>query len=397
MELSVVIPMHDAAATVGRVLGSLRAQRLADWEAIVVDDGSTDAGRGSAVVAALAREDDRIRLIRQPNGGVSRARNTGLDAATGRFVLLLDADDWMLPGGVDALVEAAREGGGGGAVGTFEMVSVGPDGTERVLSTEGPWSEEIGLHHLLGGIFMTTHGHVVERRFYEEPARLRFDPEVPLIEDTDLWIRLAERGVRWRNCGRPVGGYLMRPDSRSVRFGAMLEWTVRVYAGAYERAAALAREGRLPAGIDVSRERLARLLGHAALGYATRLAISAEGRIEDAAALVRGTPAIVQSDAARLARAARHAVMFALGREPRVESDEAGAWWPRLRGWWDRCEAEGWLPVGGAVEAAREFEGVSGGQRPCGAAACSGAVGGSRGGCASQTGEAAQPAPVFGR
>jgi hypothetical protein len=267
-------------------------------------------------------------------------------------------------------------------------------GTERVLSVEGPWSEEITLGHLLGGIFMTTHGHLVERRFYQQPTPLRFDESLPLIEDTDAWIRLAERGVRWRNCHKAVGGYLMRPDSRSVKFAAMLEWTVRVYASAYERADAMARAGTLPQGVDHSRERLARLLGNAAMGYATRIAISgAEGerdqKIEDAVALVKRTPAIVATDGVRLGRAGRHAVMFALGAWPgegAAGTCDSGvaSWRHRLRAWWNRCEREGWVPEGAAKDAERSLLDRGGIARGPGAQTA-------------QAAQPAQPAPVFGR
>ncbi len=405
VSVSVVIPMFNGAATVRRAIASLRVQVAKNWEAIVVDDGSTDDGAGAAIVQEEAGRDQRVKLMCQANGGVCRARNRGLDAARGRYVLMLDADDWMLPGGVDALLNAAEKGRSGGAVGLFEMVGDArspADGTERVLSVEGPWSDEIAHHHLLGGIFMTTHGHLVERRFYAHPTPLRFDESLPLIEDTDAWIRLAERGVRWRNCHKAVGGYLMRPDSRSVKFASMLEWTVRVYANAYARADAMARAGTLPADVDHSRERLARLLGHAAIGYATRVAISGDGedRIHDAAALVKATPGIVATDGPRLGRAARHAVMFALGAPP-SETNRDAPWRARLRAWWQRCEAEGWAPAGSAQDAERSLLD----QAPLPAARgpvgnSTGSVGPSGPGVGpqpAQMAQAAQPAPVFGR
>jgi glycosyltransferase involved in cell wall biosynthesis len=89
---SVIIPAFNAVTTLSRAVESVRAQSWPVHEIIVVDDGSTD---GTADV--LRRFGDAVRLIRQPNRGVSVARNTGAAAATGDWLAFLDADDWYVP------------------------------------------------------------------------------------------------------------------------------------------------------------------------------------------------------------------------------------------------------------------------------------------------------------
>lgn len=91
--VTVVIPLYNKAETIGRAIASVQRQTVADWELIVVDDGSSDGG--SAVVETL--EDQRIRVIRQANGGVSRARNRGVSEARSEWVAFLDADDEWKP------------------------------------------------------------------------------------------------------------------------------------------------------------------------------------------------------------------------------------------------------------------------------------------------------------
>lgn len=90
---SVVIPLYNKRDTIARALDSVRAQTLQDFEVIVVDDGSTDGG--ADVVRSYA--DPRIRLVQQPNAGVSAARNAGIAAARSDTVALLDADDEWKP------------------------------------------------------------------------------------------------------------------------------------------------------------------------------------------------------------------------------------------------------------------------------------------------------------
>ena len=93
MNTSVIIPLYNKAPYVQRALNSVLAQSLRDFELIVVDDGSTDAG---AEIVTRCR-DPRVRLIRQANAGPGAARNRGLRVATGEFVAFLDADDEWLP------------------------------------------------------------------------------------------------------------------------------------------------------------------------------------------------------------------------------------------------------------------------------------------------------------
>jgi len=94
--VSVIMAAHDAEAFIAETIASVQAQTLGDWELLVADDASSD--RTTAIVAAAAAEDPRIRLIRlEPNGGVARARNEALAAAQGRFIAFLDSDDLWLP------------------------------------------------------------------------------------------------------------------------------------------------------------------------------------------------------------------------------------------------------------------------------------------------------------
>ena len=88
---SIIIPVYNVAPYLRECLDSVLAQTFPDWEAICVDDGSTD-GSG-AILDEYAAKDRRFRVIRQPNAGVGAARNEGLNIAKGNWILFLDADD----------------------------------------------------------------------------------------------------------------------------------------------------------------------------------------------------------------------------------------------------------------------------------------------------------------
>lgn len=107
--VSVIIPAYNAERWLDDSLGSVLAQSFDDWEAVVVNDGSTD--NTVEVASNYANQDKRIRVISQENGGISAARNTGIDNARGRYVFFLDADD-RLPGeALAGLAEGASRNG----------------------------------------------------------------------------------------------------------------------------------------------------------------------------------------------------------------------------------------------------------------------------------------------
>src|SRR6185369_16054412 len=99
----------NAEGSIRRALDSVLAEHDLDLECVVVDDGSTD---GTArIVAEVAVADPRVVLVALPhNGGVSAARNRGLEAVRGEWLTLLDADDRFLPGGLSRLHAASRDG-----------------------------------------------------------------------------------------------------------------------------------------------------------------------------------------------------------------------------------------------------------------------------------------------
>ena len=103
--ISVVIPLYNKEASIAQSLSSVLSQSYDDFEVVIVDDGSTD---GSVSIVESIK-DPRIRLIRQENGGPSKARNTGVKNAKGQWILFIDADDEMLPGALDYFAHIIKE------------------------------------------------------------------------------------------------------------------------------------------------------------------------------------------------------------------------------------------------------------------------------------------------
>jgi glycosyltransferase involved in cell wall biosynthesis len=187
--VSIIVPARDAAHTLPAALDSVIEQRFGDWEAIVIDDGSTDATM--EIADRYATRDPRFRIGSTPGTGVSAARNAGITIANGRRLLFLDADDWLAPDQLGRLFDAA------------EAV---PD---AVASYCGSMRVAAGGHGFLprfsreiadaGQLFarrngLAVHAALVSRDHVE--AIGGFDPDLQTCEDWDLWQRLAiERGA----------------------------------------------------------------------------------------------------------------------------------------------------------------------------------------------------------
>lgn len=131
-EISVIIPAYNAATYLKDCLESIARQSFRDFEVITVDDGSTDST--GAIAREFSRSDGRFKVITSANGGVSRARNTGMEAATGEFITFADADDLMHPRALESMLALLKEERADVCVASFKSVDA-----DFILSdTEAP-------------------------------------------------------------------------------------------------------------------------------------------------------------------------------------------------------------------------------------------------------------------
>lgn len=101
--VSIIVPVYNARRWLTIAVQSVQAQTYANWELILIDDGSTD-GSGD-LCERLSRDDSRIRVHHQKNSGVSAARNMGIDISHGNFISFLDADDELAPNFLECMVD----------------------------------------------------------------------------------------------------------------------------------------------------------------------------------------------------------------------------------------------------------------------------------------------------
>lgn len=105
--ISVIVPVYNAEKYLHRCIDSILAQTFTDFELLLIDDGSKD--KSGAICDEYADKDSRVRVFHKENGGVSSARNAGLDNVRGEWVAFLDADDYFLSNGLEILLYTALE------------------------------------------------------------------------------------------------------------------------------------------------------------------------------------------------------------------------------------------------------------------------------------------------
>jgi glycosyltransferase involved in cell wall biosynthesis len=207
--VSVVIPAYRCEQILARALGSLLAQSLGNWEAIIVDDGSPDASWG--VMQAYTWLDPRIRAIRREHRGVCAARNAGIAEAVGQYLLFLDADDWLESDALAALTSACEHNDWIAAAGGLRYVT--QDGT----ATE--WNGGLGLESplfesLCGSNAISVPSSALVRRAIIEDIG-PFDTTLVHCGDWDFWGRVARHRVRGGHVDKIVTCYRMSPGSLS--------------------------------------------------------------------------------------------------------------------------------------------------------------------------------------
>jgi glycosyltransferase involved in cell wall biosynthesis len=192
LTVSVVIPLYNKAAHIQRCLASVLSQTHRALEAVVVDDGSSDGG--GQIVSSMG--DDRIRLVRQSNEGVSVARNTGLAMATQDWVFFLDADDEWSPTLVESLTGLIQHCPDAGVLAcpTERVYANGSSSSIRLDDKDFRGTSDYLQNYFatfvrLGQSPFSNSSFAVHRAAFRRAGG--YTPGVRLTEDSDLWVRLA--------------------------------------------------------------------------------------------------------------------------------------------------------------------------------------------------------------
>ena len=213
--VSVVIPVHNRSGFVGTAVRSVAQQTFAGWEAIVVDDGSSD---GSGAAALQAGPPSQVRVIRhEQRRGSAEARNSGMLASRGRFISFLDSDDSWEPEKLQRQVDLVEADADPETVFCVTQTTVsGPRRRVRVLPARAPFPDEPWSDFLyLNGGFAQTSSFFLSRSL---AMTVRFRSSVVPHEDHFFFLELESRGARYKLVREPLSNW--NDDPRSDRLSS---------------------------------------------------------------------------------------------------------------------------------------------------------------------------------
>jgi len=212
-KISVIVPVYNVEAFLPRCVDSILSQQGAELEVILVDDGSRD-GSGS-ICDAYQAKDPRVRVIHKENGGLSSARNAGIDAATGEYLAFVDSDDWIEPDTYRYMLELMQKH-------QVQLACAGrydvSDATEEKIPGLCPEKEEcISAEEMVGRIFLWDgcDSSACDKLYHHSLFETFRFPLGKYSEDVAVTYRIVLQAQRVVMCPVPVYNYYHRPNSIS--------------------------------------------------------------------------------------------------------------------------------------------------------------------------------------
>ncbi|MBE6778095.1 MAG: glycosyltransferase family 2 protein [Ruminococcaceae bacterium] len=207
--ISVVLPVYNVEPYLHRCVDSVLSQTYSRLEILLVDDGSTD--NSGAICDEYAAKDDRIKVIHKENGGLSDARNVGIRAATGRYVTVIDSDDYVSEDYVEVLYNAVKETGCPIAFGGHRTLYESGSSVEKANGEESVLSAEETLRRILYDIDLdlSAWSKLYERRLFDTVEY----PVGRLFEDAATTYLLVDLAERVAVVSKPLYMYMVRTTS----------------------------------------------------------------------------------------------------------------------------------------------------------------------------------------
>jgi len=219
MIFSVIIPCYNHAQYLDEALLSVIHQTYTDWEAIILNDGSTD--NTAEIADKWCKKDTRIKLISTANNGLSSARNIGVEFSRGEYISLLDADDKFAPNHLQSFFDVLSN--------DFDIVFSG----YTYFNSLNPschtvyLNKQVSFEQILKGNIVPPVSVAFRKYFLNLTGG--FDTTLKSAEDWDLWIRFYKVGGRLGISETPTSFYRITNNSMSRQYAVMYQSLKQVY------------------------------------------------------------------------------------------------------------------------------------------------------------------------
>ena len=216
--ISVIVPVYKVEQYLDRCINSLVNQTYQNLEIILVDDGSPD--RCPEICDQWARRDERIKVIHKPNGGVSSARNAGLEAVQGEWFFFVDSDDFLPENALECLVERQKAYGADLVCGSFHIIKRGNKSFDKVYPEKVILREDFAenLLFLMTELYGSACGKLCRTQIVREHD-LSFPMGIPWGEDATFSCRYLSHASAVVTTGQCVYHYdMVREDSAVKKY-----------------------------------------------------------------------------------------------------------------------------------------------------------------------------------
>ena len=219
--VSIIVPVYNAASYIEETVASVISQTFTDWELILVNDCSPD--NSLSIIQALASQDPRIRVIdKKQNEGAAKARNTGLEAAKGRYIAFLDADDIWRPEKLQMELQYMQRHNAGFVFSAYEF------GDEHAIPTGKACHvpTELSYRQALSRTIIFTSTTLFDTQIVSKELL-----QMPAIgsEDTATWWRILRTGIKAYGLDRPLVVYRRPAKSLSSNKGVAVKRIWNLY------------------------------------------------------------------------------------------------------------------------------------------------------------------------
>ena len=219
--VSIIIPVYNSEKTLYRCIGSILSQALKNWELILIDDGSKD--KSSSICDEYAKNDDRIKVFHKENGGVSSARNLGIDKAKGKWITFVDSDDWIVNGALDINYNEIDEDL---LLFSYYSMSLQEKKLERIdecILTNKENLNSFLSEYLINTIFRSPWSKLFKR---EKLTNIRFDEKIRIGEDTLFMLDFLKEIQSCRVFNKVFYVYNECENSLSSKYKLLIEESI---------------------------------------------------------------------------------------------------------------------------------------------------------------------------
>lgn len=217
--VTVITPSYNCSSFISKTIESVIVQTFTDWEIIIIDDCSTDSSVD--VIRSFAKRDSRVKLVQlTENSGAAVARNTGIEAAVGRYIAFLDSDDQWLPNKLEVQLKFMQEKDVAFTYAAYEKIN---EQGEAVGVVGVP--EKASYNDLLK---VCSIGCLTAMYDTEKLGKV-YMPLIRKRQDLGLWLRILRKEPYAYGVQQILGRYQLRSDSISANKRSAAQFTWRLY------------------------------------------------------------------------------------------------------------------------------------------------------------------------